>query len=189
MEDIHLATTFGHQVALVLENIELRGQAEQAAILRERNRLARDLHDSVTQSLYSLTVLAEAGRRLAHYGELCGVPVTAHRLRHTFASQMLTVGMPVTSLQRFLGHEHLDTTMIYAEVADTVLEQDYYRGISVLDSVSEKMVHKNWNAVQQDSLRQLVLELKGKSLAPHRRDEILNQMQCLLEDQIDATGE
>ena len=47
----------------------------------------------------------------------CNVSVTAQRLRHTFASQMLATGMPVTSLQRYLGHEDLDTTMLYAEVA------------------------------------------------------------------------
>lgn len=34
------------------------------AILEERNRLARDLHDAVTQSLYSLTLFAEASQRL-----------------------------------------------------------------------------------------------------------------------------
>jgi len=36
----------------------------------ERGRLPRDLHDSVTQSLYSLTLFAEAGRRLLERGEL-----------------------------------------------------------------------------------------------------------------------
>jgi signal transduction histidine kinase len=38
--------------------------AEELAVLQERNRLARELHDSVTQSLYSLTLLAEAGQRM-----------------------------------------------------------------------------------------------------------------------------
>ena len=40
------------------------------AVLQERNRLARDLHDSVTQSLHSLTLMAEAGQRLAGAGEI-----------------------------------------------------------------------------------------------------------------------
>lgn len=48
----------------VTEMEGLRAQAEQLAVLEERSRLARDLHDSVTQSLYSLTLFAEAGRRL-----------------------------------------------------------------------------------------------------------------------------
>jgi signal transduction histidine kinase len=45
-------------------------QAEELAVLQERNRLARELHDSVTQSLHSLTLLAEAGQRLAGSGDI-----------------------------------------------------------------------------------------------------------------------
>jgi signal transduction histidine kinase len=45
-------------------------QAEELAVLQERNRLARELHDSVTQSLHSLTLLAEATQRLAGSGEI-----------------------------------------------------------------------------------------------------------------------
>lgn len=40
-------------------------QAEQLAVLQERNRLARELHDSVSQSLYSLTLFSEAARHMA----------------------------------------------------------------------------------------------------------------------------
>lgn len=42
-------------------------QAEELAVANERTRLARDLHDSVAQTLYGLTLQAEAaGRKLAH---------------------------------------------------------------------------------------------------------------------------
>ncbi len=44
-------------------------EAQARAALEERQRLARDLHDSVTQSLYSLTLLAEAARRLLGTGQ------------------------------------------------------------------------------------------------------------------------
>jgi len=40
-------------------------QAEELAVLEERNRLARELHDSVTQSLYSLTLFSHAARRMS----------------------------------------------------------------------------------------------------------------------------
>jgi PAS domain S-box-containing protein len=43
-------------------------EAQTRAALEERQRLARELHDSVTQSLYSLTLLAEASRRMALEG-------------------------------------------------------------------------------------------------------------------------
>ncbi|HEY42972.1 MAG TPA: hypothetical protein G4O11_03210 [Anaerolineae bacterium] len=42
----------------------LRVSEMEKAVAAERSRLARDLHDSVTQSLYSLTLLTEAGRRM-----------------------------------------------------------------------------------------------------------------------------
>jgi signal transduction histidine kinase len=53
------------QAALAIENARLRRQVEQAAVREERGRLARELHDSVTQSLYSLTLFAEATRHMA----------------------------------------------------------------------------------------------------------------------------
>ena len=64
-EDKRLLLALAHRAAIAIENARLYGQAEQAATLEERQRLARELHDSVTQSLYSLALLAEAGRRMA----------------------------------------------------------------------------------------------------------------------------
>lgn len=69
-EDIGLALTFGDQVSLIIENAFLRQRARQAAVMEERARLARELHDSVTQSLYSLTLLAEGWQRQARAGKM-----------------------------------------------------------------------------------------------------------------------
>jgi signal transduction histidine kinase len=49
---------------------DLRQSEMEKAITEERNRLARDLHDSVTQSIYSLTLLAEAGQRMIKSGDI-----------------------------------------------------------------------------------------------------------------------
>jgi len=58
-EEVELASVFGNQVALAVESARLRSQREQAAAAAERNRLARDLHDSVTQALFSASLVAE----------------------------------------------------------------------------------------------------------------------------------
>jgi len=68
--DLHLLNLFAQQAAIAIENARLYDQAQQAAVVEERGRLARELHDSVTQSLYSLTLLSEAGQRLAEAGEV-----------------------------------------------------------------------------------------------------------------------
>lgn len=46
------------------KNAQLAERAAQLAVVEERNRLARELHDSVSQELFSLTMLAAASRRL-----------------------------------------------------------------------------------------------------------------------------
>jgi signal transduction histidine kinase len=45
-------------------------QAEEMAVTTERNRLARDLHDSVTQSLFSLTLFTQAALERVEVGDL-----------------------------------------------------------------------------------------------------------------------
>ena len=63
-EEIELAVMFGDQAALAIENARLRIQAEQTAVAAERNRIARDLHDSVTQTLFSASLIADVLPRL-----------------------------------------------------------------------------------------------------------------------------
>lgn len=63
-EEINLALMFSDQVALAIENARLRIQAENAAVISERNRLARELHDAVSQTLFSANLIAEVLPRL-----------------------------------------------------------------------------------------------------------------------------
>jgi signal transduction histidine kinase len=61
-EDVAVLTTAADILAGALENARLYRRAQEAAVLEERNRLARDLHDSVTQQLFSITLMAQAAR-------------------------------------------------------------------------------------------------------------------------------
>jgi site-specific recombinase XerD len=119
--------------------------------------------------------------RFRRYRERCGVHATPHRLRHTFASQMLAAGMSITSLQRYMGHERLSTTLIYAEVSDPMLQRDYYRGAASFDPASADLARKFLDLPQKDELRQLIAELKYPGLEPMQRKEILEQMESILD--------
>lgn len=68
-EELSLLAAIGHQIGVAVENARLYEQAQQLAVMKERNRLARDLHDSVTQALYGVTLYAEAAARLILSGE------------------------------------------------------------------------------------------------------------------------
>ena len=54
---------------------------------------------------------------LRHLGEQAGVNnVHPHRFRRTIATDLLNRGMPIEQVKEFLGHEKLDTTMIYCTI-------------------------------------------------------------------------
>ncbi len=58
-EEFGLAATFADQAALALENAKLRDRITEAAAAAERSRLARELHDAVTQTLFSASLIAD----------------------------------------------------------------------------------------------------------------------------------
>lgn len=54
---------------------------------------------------------------LRQLGKVCGIEnVHPHRFRRTIATDLLNRGMPIEQVKEFLGHEKLDTTMIYCMV-------------------------------------------------------------------------
>ena len=58
--DLAVLQSLAHQVGAAVENVQLYEQGQRAAVMEERSRLARDLHDAVTQTLFSASLIAEA---------------------------------------------------------------------------------------------------------------------------------
>jgi integrase len=60
-------------------------------------------------------------RRIRERGGLSGVRI--HDLRHTYASNAVSSGMPIQMVGRLLGHTQIQTTMRYAHLADDPVKQ------------------------------------------------------------------
>jgi nitrate/nitrite-specific signal transduction histidine kinase len=57
-EELALLAAIGQQTGVAVENARLYEEAEESATAAERNRLARELHDAVTQTLFSASLIA-----------------------------------------------------------------------------------------------------------------------------------
>jgi GAF domain-containing protein/predicted hydrocarbon binding protein/anti-sigma regulatory factor (Ser/Thr protein kinase) len=113
-EQIQLAMTYAEQVSLAIENARLHEAAEQAAVATERNRLARDLHDAVTQTLFSSTMIAdvlpriwernpqEGRRRLEELRQLTRGALSEMR---TLLVELRPAALEDTDLGDLIGHQ------------------------------------------------------------------------------------
>lgn len=63
--------------------------------------------------------------RMAHYCRQAHIWITCHQLRHTYATRMIGADVPITSVQKLLGHNSIHTTQLYVHVADSKVEKDY----------------------------------------------------------------
>jgi GAF domain-containing protein len=81
--DLTVLQSLADQAAIAIENARLYEQARRLAVVEERQRLARELHDSVTQALYGTTLYAEAAARQLATGQVELVGDHLRELRDT----------------------------------------------------------------------------------------------------------
>ena len=68
--DNDILQILANQVSIAIENARLYERARQLAVLEERQRLSRELHDSVTQSLYGISLYAQAATGNMNKGQM-----------------------------------------------------------------------------------------------------------------------
>ncbi|MBI9044257.1 MAG: DUF484 family protein [Anaerolineaceae bacterium] len=68
-QGIKVLQSLADQLAVAIENARRYDKSKRLAVFEERTRLARELHDSVTQSLYSLGLLIEGWKMQVHSAE------------------------------------------------------------------------------------------------------------------------
>jgi site-specific recombinase XerD len=127
--------------------------------------------------------------RLKAAGQRVGVKVSSHRLRHTYATQLLNAGCRVTSIQKLLGHRHLNTTMIYARVHDRTVAGDYYVAMARIEKSLDLALAgpppTNGNGRVSEEERTQLLELVNRLADPdlgyEGRLDLVEQMRLRLD--------
>ena len=77
-------------------------------------------------------------KRLMRYRKTAGIHMTAHQLRHSFANDLVSAEMPVTSIQKLLGHYWITTTQNYVAANDPQVKADFYAVTQRLEGWSDE---------------------------------------------------
>ena len=145
--DVALLAAAAGQMGTTIENARLHRENERLLLLDERNRLARELHDAVTQSLYSMTLFAETNRRFADAGNLEQVTLYSRRLEETAAQSLKEMRLLLHNLRPSILQssglsgalqQRLDAVEKRAGIQSRLLCD---RGMILLPSVEEMLFH------------------------------------------------
>ncbi len=80
--------------------------------------------------------------------------MTTHRLRHTYATTLLSGGMSLVGLMRLLGHRSYKTTLRYAAVTQETISKQYFEALLELDKRYQLQLHRS-DAAEPDPLQML----------------------------------
>ncbi len=117
-EQVRLLNAIGSQAALAMHHAELMTQQREMAVAAERNRIARDLHDAVSQTLFAANMLSGNLRTLAERAQPQALPRVAD-MAHTL--QGLTQG--ALAELRMLMFEMRPEALETAKLADLFKHQ------------------------------------------------------------------
>lgn len=137
IEELTLLSSIADHIGLAVENVRLRHKAEQSAVLEDRQRLARELHDAVSQSLFSASVIAETLPRLWERNPLV--------------------------VQQNLGDLHLLIRGALAEMRILLLE---LRPLSMENAVLGDLIHQLVDGIKGRAQLDVTLQIQGQAEIP-----------------------
>jgi site-specific recombinase XerD len=121
-----------HTERLVPADTEVRRIVERILTLRSSSPLMRFVNSQgfllprqgvrAPLAFTLRSVLEQAAKRAG-----CFTHVTPHRLRHSFATEMLRLGVSLPALMKLLGHKDIRMTLRYAEVTQQDLQREFHQ--------------------------------------------------------------
>jgi signal transduction histidine kinase len=165
VEEIALLNAISDQLGVVLENNRLRERIEELAVRKERRRLARELHDSVTQAIHSLVLSADTSLHRLKEGRLERLEQS---LEHMAASarqalkdmRLLLYELRLVRLEEIKLHEALQARIESVEQRS---------GIEANLAIEEGLI---WPPGWQGEIYALIMEAMNNSLKYSRSPRI-----------------
>ncbi len=119
-----------------------------------------------------------------------GEPIVTHRMRHTYATELLAAGFNIWALKDILGHRDIKMTLNYAAVTQEKVREEYFAAMSRLKDhihIDKTAPTREPNEINySDILKDLTLEIKKrgplKELPPKRLLHLTKRIDRLKKD-------
>lgn len=115
-------------------------------------------------------------------------PITFHRLRHTYATTLLSAGVGIVSIMKLLGHRRIEMSLRYAKVTPNHLRNEYLKAVAVIENqagIQENNVTKTPTSVCHPSeiiKRLQAFTNKAAKVDAKQKKNILRKMTRLKSD-------
>lgn len=117
-------------------------------------------------------------------------PIVSHRLRHTYATELLSAGMNICALKEALGHRDIKMTLRYAAVTQEKVRIEYFSALKRMkegfpdeESLFEpKDESKNYNVILSDLVLQLKKNAFKKGISQNQLLHLIKRVRRLKDD-------
>jgi site-specific recombinase XerD len=106
-------------------------------------------------------------------------PVVSHRLRHTYATQLLNAGMSLIGIMKLLGHRSLRMTMRYAAVTQETVVNDYFSAMANIApryELPKRTADTNPEAADADRLLRDVISYLRNNSATNNAQRLITRI-------------
>jgi signal transduction histidine kinase len=182
-EEIELTQALAHQVMLALQLNEFAEQGQRAAVFEERNRMARDIHDTLAQGFTGVIVQLEAAEDAISCGSRKEADDHLHRAGELARQSLSEARRSVHALRPQALQEHNFWDALKGTIKNTTLERRFTQSLkrkanyrSFLSLAGKSSAHRTGSFDQHAQVRarsQLrnALTYKAKELRLELRDD------------------
>jgi len=167
-DDARLIELFANQAAVAVENARLAKQVQEMAVVEERHRLSRELHDSVNQLLYGMALYTQAAQRKLENGDLDAVRSHLHNLEESTTEALKEMRLLIFELRPSV----LDQAGLQGALTQRLRSVEEQLGLVTafkwrvnitLDAKIEEMLY----GIAQEALNNVVKHAHAKNVTLH----------------------